>query len=287
MTPSILLFGATSILGFRLAKLFPETVKPFISPGNRSTIVQCWPPLQLENSSWIENILHTFQPTLLLYCHAVCDVPKCEANPEWAYEVNLGHFSRVLKVLPPTLRLVYVSSDHVFGGDGTYNEQSPPCPISVYGRTRVEAEKLVLEKPQSLVIRTGLAIGPSPNGRTGHLDWLRYRKHHNLPITIVKDEYRAVVWAEDLSRRVMKLACSGETGVRHISSTRPVSRVELAHYLLQRLGLEPNFHRESRHQRSTPHIGRVELISTYRDELATPLPNVVDSQNPSLLGEVA
>jgi dTDP-4-dehydrorhamnose reductase len=139
----------------------------------------------------------------------------------------------------------------------------------------VEAEQVVLERPQSLVIRTGLAIGPSPNGRTGHLDWLRYRAQHKLPITIVEDEFRSVVWAEDLARRVMTLAKSKEIGIHHIPATRVVSRIELAHYLLKRLGLESRFHSESRHQRPTPHLGRVELISTYRDELAIPLPSVV------------
>ena len=81
-----------------------------------------------------------------------------------------------------------------------------PCPISVYGRTRVEAEAMVLARPGSLVIRVGLAIGPSPNGRTGHWDWLRYRIGKNLPVTIVHDEYRSVVWAHDLALRVMRMA---------------------------------------------------------------------------------
>jgi dTDP-4-dehydrorhamnose reductase len=143
----------------------------------------------------------------------------------------------------------------------------------------VEAEQVVLERPQSLVIRTGLAIGPSPNGRTGHLDWLRYRTNHNLPTTIVEDEYRSVVWAEDLAKRVMTLSRSGQTGIRHIMATRTVSRIELAHYLLQRLGLQASFRCESRHQRPTPHLGRVELTSTYRDELSMPLPSVVEKNH--------
>ncbi len=287
MASSSLLFGATSILGFNLARLFPETIVPFTSPGNTAPSVKDWPALNLEDPEWVKALFDQYQPKVLLYCHAVCDVPKCEADSEWAYEVNIGHLQRVSKALPNHTRLVYVSSDHVFGGDGTYDEYSPPCPISVYGRTRVEAEQLVLKRPQSLVIRTGLAIGPSPNGRTGHLDWLRYRTQRQLPITIVEDEYRSVAWAEDLARRVMALARSGKTGVRHIPATRVVSRIELAHYLLQRLGLEARFHCESRHQRSTPHLGRVELASTYRDELSMPLPSVVDSEDTSLLGEVA
>ena len=282
-----LLFGATSILGFNLGKTFPNSLVPFTSPRNRAAAVQSWPTLNLEDSKWVKSIFDHFQPKVLLYCHAICDVPKCETEPEWAYEINVRHLQRVLKALPSETRLVYVSSDHVFGGDGTYDEYSPPCPISVYGRTRVEAEQLVLERPQSLVVRTGLTIGSSPNGRTGHLDWLYYRTHRQLPITIVDDEYRSTMWVEDLARRVMTIARSGETGIRHIPATRAISRIELAHYLLNRLGLEARFHCESRHQRLTPHLGHVELISIYRDELATPLPSVIDSPKTSPLREVA
>ena len=287
MIHPILLFGATSILGFKLGKSFPNSLMPFTSPGNRAATVQSWPTLNLGDSEWVKSIFDHLQPPVLLYCHAICDVPKCEAEPEWAYEINVQHLQRVLTALSNQTRMVYVSSDHVFGGDGTYDEYSPPCPISVYGRTRVEAEQLVLERPQSLVVRTGLTIGSSPNGRTGHLDWLRYRTQHQLPITIVEDEYRSVVWAEDVAARVMELAKSQEVGIRHIIATRSVSRIELAQYLLKQLRLETRFHCESRHQRPAPHLGHVELSSIYRDELSIPLPNVVDSENPSLLGEVA
>ncbi len=276
MTHSTLLFGATSILGFNLASLFRETILPFISPGNTSEPVRQWPVLQLENPDWLGHIFTQYPSNVLLYCHAVCDVPKCEADPEWAHEINVQHLRRVLEALPGHTRLVYVSSDHVFGGDGEYHEHSPPCPISVYGRTRVEAEELVLGRHQSLVIRTGLAIGASPNGRTGHLDWLRYRTQRNLPITIVEDEYRSVVWVTDLSGRIMKLAQSTETGIRHVSATRAISRVELANYLMSCLGEPPNFRCESRHQRSAPHLGRVELTSLYGDILSRPLVSVLD-----------
>ena len=273
---STLLFGATSILGFNLARLFPETILPFISPGNTSESVSQWPVLYLGNPDWPGSIFAEYQSNVLLYCHAVCDVEKCEADPDWAHGINVQQLHRVIEALPEKTRLVYVSSDHVFGGDGEYDERSRPCPISVYGRTRVDAESLVLGRPRSLVIRTGLAIGASPNGRAGHLDWLRYRTHRNLPITIVEDEYRSVVWVTDLSKRVMKLAQSSETGIRHVSATRAVSRVELANYLMSFFGEPPNFRCESRHQRPTPHLGHVELTSVYEDILSRPLASVLD-----------
>ncbi|HWH75913.1 MAG TPA: sugar nucleotide-binding protein [Candidatus Binatus sp.] len=287
MTPRTLLFGATSILGFSLARQFSATVVPFITRANRALSIRQWPVLNLEDPVWPATIFRQYKPDLLLYCHAVCDVPRCEAAPDWAREVNITYLARAIAALPATTRLVYVSSDHVFGGDGSYDEESLPCPISVYGRTRVVAEELVMNRPGSLIIRVGLPIGPSPNGRTGHWDWLRYRIRRNLPVTIVHDEYRSVVWADELATRVMRLAESSESGIRHVSATRAVSRVDLANHLLSIFGEPATYESESRHQRSAPHIGRVELASRYRGALFEPLASVLDEidRRPSLFDD--
>ena len=279
MPPSTLLFGATSILGYSIANLFPETVLPFVTRANRAKIIRRWPVLNLEDPAWPATVFEQHQPDLFIQCHAVCDVPRCEVAPDWAREVNIVYLKRVLDALPDKTRLVYVSSDHVFGGDGVYDEDSRPCPISVYGRTRVEAEAMVLARPGSLVIRVGLAIGPSPNGRTGHWDWLRYRIGKNLPVTIVHDEYRSVVWAYDLALRVMRMAESGAAGIRHVSATRVISRIELANHLLTLFGEPARYESESRHQRSAPHLGHVELASIHSGELYQPLQCVLDGPN--------
>lgn len=273
---SILLFGATSLLGFHLATMFPTTVLPFISPGNRAKAVRQWPALQLHDLVWIEDVFQRTQPEILLYCHAVCDVPKCEASPDWAYEMNVQQLERVMSALPDNTRLVYVSSDHVFGGDGVYTEDSCPSPISVYGQTRVDAEQLVLKRSGTLVIRAGLGIGESPDGRSGHLDWLRHRAKRQLPITIIEDEYRSVVWQRDLATRVMELAQSREIGVRHISATRALSRVELAHFLIREHNIPSMFNIENRHQQAHPHLGRVELATVHGGDLFQPLSSVLD-----------
>ena len=278
MNSSTLLFGATSILGYNLARRFESAILPFVTPGRNPPSVRHWPQLQLEETQWIANLLDGTPPKILLYCHAVCDVPKCEAAPDWADEINVQHVKRVLECLPEQTKFIYVSSDHVFSGDGIYDENSPPCPISVYGRTRVAAEELALQRSGSLIIRVGLPIGPSPNGRTGHWDWLCYRIARNLPVTIVDDEYRSVVWADDLAQRVMALAESPAIGIRHITATRVLSRVELAHFVMAENKFDAQLFYESRHERTAPHLGHVELATTHRCEIMKPLPSVIDTQ---------
>ena len=279
-----LLFGATSILGYNLAISADYRIVPFVPPHQKAIITpdsadnNPWQVLNLEDTGWIRKQLDRYQPDTLIYCHAVCDVAKCQANPSWAYQINVGHVERLLDALPQSVRLIYISSDHVFSGDfasGVYNENTPPCPISVYGQSRVDAESAIADRDNTLIIRAGLAIGPSPQGKTGHHDWLRYRSERDLPITIIQDEARSVYWAQDLVHRVMQFSASRETGLVHIQAHRAVSRVELATYLMQTWGKEPSCKLQSRTEQPTPHLGHVELATVHTGEHHEPLPPVI------------
>jgi dTDP-4-dehydrorhamnose reductase len=269
------LFGATSVIGSTLARLFPQNITPIANPHNRA-VADSWRRARLEDPDDWRSLLVDGWPATVIYAHAVCDVAKCQADPGWARRINVEAVERLLDQLPSAARLVYLSSDHVFGGDGCYRESSAPSPISVYGQTRVEAERLVLSRPGSLVLRFGLPIGPSLNGRNGFLDWLRYRQRRGLPITVIGDECRSAVWADDLARRIMAIAESNLTGLRHLAATRCVARPQLARHLMALQGIEARFAIESRAQQPHPHLGRVEIVSDDAGELSLPLTSVMD-----------
>jgi len=266
-----LLIGSRSIVGASLLRRWG---------GREAAALPRHAPLRIESACDIAALLRDRCVETLIYCHAVCDVAKCEAAPQWARAVNVDGLRNVLAQLPERTRVLYVSSDHVFGGDGAYAESAPPSPISVYGRSRVAAEEVVLARADALVVRAGLAIGPSLDGRSGHEDWLRYRVERGLPITIVRDEMRSAVWAADLAERVLRLARSELRGVRHVPATRAVSRPQLAEYLLRRRGLPVRYALSERRAQPAPHLGRVAIVSEHDGELATPLPSVLDGERP-------
>jgi dTDP-4-dehydrorhamnose reductase len=146
----------------------------------------------------------------------------------------------------------------------------------VYGRTRVAAEALVRARPNTLVIRSGLWIGPSSNGRIGHLDWLRSRHARGLAMTVVSDEIRSAVWAHDAAARVWHLARSNLTGTRHITATRAIDRPTLATRVNARFAIGATFDTALRVTRAAPHLGNVELATRHFDALALPLPSPAD-----------
>jgi dTDP-4-dehydrorhamnose reductase len=273
---SVFLFGATSMLGWSILRAAGGQVTAFCNALTKTTHAEIRSGIDLDDEPAIRALFEREQPSLIVNCAGVCDVGTCEQSPEFAHIVNVVGTRMLLEYAPRDARIVHLSSDHVFSGDsGPYDESSPTDPISVYGRSRVAAEALVLARPNTLAIRAGLWIGPSSTGRIGHLDWLRDRHRRGLPMTVVSDEYRSAVWAEDAARRVWELARSTITGLRHIVAERIVSRPELATYLNKHFAIGASFDVEPRTERKTPHLGKVTLRTRFTDALAAPLPAVV------------
>jgi dTDP-4-dehydrorhamnose reductase len=273
----VLLFGATSMLGWSILRAGPaEEIMPFCNALTRSPPPPISRGIDLDDEPAVAALFARVRPRLVINCAGICDVGTCEESPEFGRLVNIEGTRVLLAHAPADTRIVHMSSDHVFSGDtGPYDEDSPTDPVSVMGQTRVRAEQLVLARANTLVVRAGLWIGPSATGRVGHLDWLRGRHRRGLPMTVVADEHRSAVWAEDAARRVWQLARSPVTGIRHVVADQIVSRPELARYLNEKLGIGAALAFETRAERKTPHLGKLDLRTRYRDALAAPLPSVI------------
>ncbi len=273
----VFLFGATSMLGWSILRAGRASeITAFCNALTRRAPDGIAAGIDLDDDTEVAALFAKAQPRMIINCAGVCDVGTCEDSPAFAHSVNVDGTRILLAHAPPGTRIVHLSSDHVFSGDsGPYVEDSPRDPVSVMGETRVAAEQLVLARPRSLVIRAGLWIGPSATGRVGHLDWLRSRSRRGLPMTVVEDEYRSAVWAEDAARRVWELARSEVTGIRHIVAERIVSRPQLAHYLNERFAIGADLAFQPRAERGRPHLGKLDLRTKFRDALAAPLPSVV------------
>lgn len=273
-----LLLGAGSMLGWSIWRARGgRRVAGFCNRNTRVLPPEIDHRIDLADEADVRELFTRVSPRLIIHCGGICDVDDCERSPEFAHAVNVEATRHLVRHAPSATRIVYCSSDHVFGAGsrGPYDEHALTAPISVYGRTRVAAEQLVCERAGSLVVRSSLWIGPSATGHIGHLDWLRSRHARGLPMTVVSDEVRSAIWAEDGGRRVWQLADSALTGIRHITATRAVARPELAHFVNRQFAIGAKFACEPRAARRGPHIGNVELGTRFADELARPLPSVV------------
>ncbi len=100
---------------------------------------------------------------------ALVGAPLCEKFKKNAIDTNLNSIKLLIKNLSPRQKLIYPTSNSGYGvGEkGKYcDENSPLNPISLYGNTKAEAEKIVLQFKNSVCFRLATVFGYSYRMRT-------------------------------------------------------------------------------------------------------------------------
>jgi dTDP-4-dehydrorhamnose reductase len=125
-------------------------------------------------------------------------------------------------------KMVFASTDLVFDGKtGNYREEDMPAPLSVYGRTKLDAEEAVLGAcPGAAVIRGSLFFGfGGPVGRTFLSDLVdRLSKGERMRLFV--DQKRNPVLLEDLAAAMVKAVECDLAGLYHVAGDEAVTRYE-------------------------------------------------------------
>ncbi len=95
--------------------------------------------------------------------------PLCEKYKQEAIETNFKQIEFILRVIKKNQKLIYMNSNSGYGiglKNAFCDEKSPLNPISLYGKTKVDAEKIVLKFKNSVCFRLATVFGYSYRMRT-------------------------------------------------------------------------------------------------------------------------
>ena len=158
----------------------------------------------------------------------------CEENPSEAYAVNIDGARAAAEASKGRLFALF-STDHVFDGrEGPYGEDDRPAPINVYGRTKLEAERIVLTiHPRALVIRTSLVFAP------GDKSFFTKLARATSPMPCWTDQLNTPTYGPNLAESAVELLERGATGLWHVAGTEAVDRYAFALKVAARFGKDP------------------------------------------------
>ncbi|WP_439565215.1 dTDP-4-dehydrorhamnose reductase [Microcella sp.] len=137
--------------------------------------------------------------------------------------------------------LVQYSTDYVFDGDGVgpYPEDAPSAPVSAYGRSKAEGERLArAAHPEgTIVLRTAWLYGE--HGPNFVRTMMRlYREHGTL--TVVNDQHGQPTWTRDLAEQTVKLLDAGvRSGTLHGTNAGATTWHGFARAIVENLGGDP------------------------------------------------
>jgi nucleoside-diphosphate-sugar epimerase len=99
---------------------------------------------------------------------ALVGAPMCKRDPGLAKAVNFDAIIELAKLRSSSQLVIYPNTNSGYGigaGDEFCTEDSPLEPISVYGRTKCDAELALLDQPNVITFRLATVFGASPRMR--------------------------------------------------------------------------------------------------------------------------
>ena len=170
----------------------------------------------------IDALLSNLRPAVVFNCAAYNAVDKAESERDLAYAVNAEGAANVARACARhRIRLVHFSTNFVFDGAlaRPYVETDSPSPISVYGASKLDGEKRVLDLlPNALVIRTAALFGERGSAIKGGSfpDRIISRARRGETLRVVADQKVNPTYTADLAPVALKLGESELRGVVHV-----------------------------------------------------------------------
>ncbi len=167
------------------------------------------------------------KPTLLINAAAYTAVDNAESERELAFKVNCAAPRRLAELAGDMkFKFIHVSTDYVFNGQSAspYEEFQDTDPLNVYGESKAEGEKGVIEAcPESLIVRTSWVY--SASGKNFVKTVLRVAAEKK-GMNVVNDQIGSPTWAADLAKILM--LGKDLTGIYHYTNEGVASWYDVA-----------------------------------------------------------
>lgn len=195
--------------------------------------------LDISNLEAVKGLLSEVKPDIVINPAAYTNVDGCESNQDLAFKVNsLGPRNLAIACEQIDAKLVYISTDYVFEGNGTfpYKEYDITNPISVYGKTKLLGENYVREFcSRYFIVRTAWLYGYNGNNFVKTIMKVAREKGH---LDVVDDQRGNPTNAEDLAHHILKLGLTEEYGVYHCTGTGECTWYDFAKTIVEYAGIE-------------------------------------------------
>ena len=197
-------------------------------------------PVDLTKQTLVRQRFRTCKPDVVIHTAALSSIDQCYNNPERTESVNV-HATQLLAELcrEHSCRMIFTSTDLVFDGEkGNYNENDIPNPLSVYGKSKLHAETILLSQEKISVVRMSLLYGPTliPN-RGKFYDNMKNSLTNGKPIRCFADEWRTPLALTTAASGLLALTRIPHSGLIHFGGPERMSRYEMGLKLAEEMNI--------------------------------------------------
>ncbi|NPU84170.1 MAG: dTDP-4-dehydrorhamnose reductase [Syntrophaceae bacterium] len=176
-------------------------------------------------------------PDAVVNAAAYTNVDGCESDRDGCFSVNArGVENLALACRERGVRIVHFSTDYIFDGrKGTpYAEDDPGAPLNVYGESKLEGERLLLEATENvLLVRTSWLYG---KGGKNFVRTILEKAAITDRLEVVDDQIGCPTYSWDLAGAVNLLLEGGHRGIFHVTNRGSVSWYSFACKIMEMAG---------------------------------------------------
>lgn len=269
MTGRLLVVGASGLVGSEVMRAASSWTAHGVA---RTVFGPATESMDLLDVSAIERVVSRVNPEVVVVASAWPWVDGCEKEPERSFRENVQTVKNLLRVVGPSVRVAFFSTEHVFDGRAeTYDENAKVNPLSVYAKHKRAVEELLLERGKSLIARTSYVFGAEER-RKNFMYRVLDASENGTPLKVPTAQAGMPTWARWLAKSTLALLERGSDGVVHLVGPEVLTKAEWARLMARGLSLKSLEIVEVPWQESgqiAPRPERVRLVSS-RHELQHP-----------------
>lgn len=200
------------------------------------------PELDIFDNENIIKYFDKYKPSLVLHLAAETDVDRCELEPDHAQKINVeGTRNIALACARHGSMLVHVSTGYVFNGKGRkqHTEYDRTGPVDVYGRTKLEAEKVIAEVlDKYFIFRADWMIGGGAKKDKKFVAKIIEQCKTKKQLEAVDDTFGSPTFAGDFVKGIKAVIRTCGPGLYHLANNGICSRYEMALEIVKILGAD-------------------------------------------------
>ncbi|WP_394188555.1 dTDP-4-dehydrorhamnose reductase [Paenisporosarcina quisquiliarum] len=226
----VLVTGANGQLGYDVIKRLDSEGIEYLGTDRKS--------LDITSKEHVRRFISDYYPEVVIHCAAYTAVDKAEDEKDLCYSVNVLGTKYVAEACKEiNAKLVYISTDYVFNGEGDqpFDVTDKPNPVNYYGQTKYEGELEVRNNVvKYFIVRISWVFGRHGNNFVKTM--LRLGKDRD-ELSVVADQIGSPTYTYDLAQLLVEIIQSDKFGTYHAANEGYCSWYDFACEIFKQAGI--------------------------------------------------
>ena len=232
----VLITGSNGFLGQHLVRFLVQHQLTVIATGrgenrNADTTGYSYHSLDTTNAHEVLACFQKHKPDYVIHAAAMSKPDECNTQREACHLHNVTATQYIVDAANSiNAKLIYVSTDFIFGENGPHDEDTVPAPLNFYGESKLMAEQYVKANAAHWAIMRPVFIYGSklPGSRPSFLHWVKQNLEQGKSIKVVSDQQRTPTYVYDICKGLLAMMQQQVIGDFHLAGKDILSPYDMA-----------------------------------------------------------